>query len=310
MTCDPHFRLPRPPPPRQPAGVKESRAGVGAALASYFLWGVLPLFWKALHFLPAAGIVAQRTLWSLLLLLAVLAWRGEGRLLWAGLRDRRTVGWHLLSGALLASNWTLYVWATLNERIVEAALGYYLNPFFNMLFGFWWFGDRHGPWQRAAIALAIAGVAIQLPAAGHFPWVALALAITFALYAVIRKRAPLGALPGLAAETALLTPLALAWLLFTAPSLPDAFGGSWPRALLVIGTGLATAAPLLCFGFAARKIRLTTLGILQFIAPTLQFFIGWQLYGEPVTAARLASFALIWLAIAVYALDAARRPRE
>src|SRR5690606_648737 len=111
---------------------KESRAGVWAALASFFLWGVLPVFWKLLEFLPAAEIVAQRTLWSLLLLLAVLAWRGEARELRAGLRDPRAVGWHLLSGTLLAANWTLYVWATLNGRIIEAALGYYLNPFFNM----------------------------------------------------------------------------------------------------------------------------------------------------------------------------------
>ncbi len=290
--------------------MKESRAGVCAALASFFLWGILPVFWKLLEFLPAAGIVAQRTLWSLLLLLAVVAWRGEGREVGAALRSGRAAGWHLLSGALLAANWVLYVWATLNGRIIEAALGYYLNPFFNMLFGALWFGDRHNAWQRLAIGLALAGVAIQLPAAGHFPWVALVLALTFSCYGVVRKRAPLGALTGLTAETALLAPLALGWLAFTAASPAEAFGGTWQRAALVAGTGLATAAPLLCFGYAARRISLTTLGILQFVAPTMQFLIGWKVYGEAVTGARLMSFGLIWIAVGIYAADARRRWRE
>lgn len=275
-----------------------------AALAAFFLWGILPVFWKLLDFLPPASIVAQRTLWSLLLVLLVLVSRGEWRSLLAGMKSPRTLGWHLLSGTLLASNWLLYVWATLNGHIIEAALGYYLNPFFNMLFGALWFGDRNNRWQVAAIILALAGVAVQVPAVGHFPWVALVLATTFSLYAVVRKRAPLGSLVGLAAETTLLAPAALLWLMLHHAGPADAFGGSWTHALLVIGTGLATALPLLFFGHAARNIRLTTLGILQFLGPTLQFFIGWKLYGEPMTGARLVSFALIWLAVGVYAASA------
>ena len=210
------------------------------------------------------------------------------------LRSPRVLGWHLLSGSLLASNWLLYVWATLNHRIIEGALGYYLNPFFNMMFGALWFGDKNSRWQLAAISLALAGVALQIPAVGHFPWVALALAITFSLYAVVRKRAPLGSLAGLAAETSLLAPLAMTWLVLTHNSPAAAFGGSGTHAALVVGTGLATALPLLLFGYAARTIRLTTLGILQFLGPTIQFFIGWKLYGEPMTGARLLSFGLIW----------------
>ncbi len=287
--------------------VDRNRSGVMAALAAFFLWGILPVFWKLLDFLPPATIVAQRTLWSLLLLLVILAVRGESKELFRGLRRPSAVAWHFLSGALLASNWLLYVWATLNGRIIEGALGYYLNPFFNMLFGALWFGDKNSRWQLAAIALALCGVALQIPAVGHFPWVALTLAVSFSLYAVVRKRAPLGALVGLTAETSLLAPIALGWLVFSNPSTQAAFGGSWPHAWLVVGTGLATALPLLFFGYAARTIRLTTLGILQFLGPTLQFFIGWKLYGEPMTAARLCSFALIWLAIGIYAADALRR---
>lgn len=289
---------------KQPPHVDRHRSGVMAALAAFFLWGILPVFWKLLNFLPPPSIVAQRTIWSLFLVLGILWWRGEGKQLLAGLRSRRALGWHLLSGCLLASNWLLYVWATLNDRIIEAALGYYLNPFFNMLFGALYFGDKNSRWQLAAIALALGGVALQVPAVGHFPWVALTLAVTFSLYAVVRKQAPLGSLVGLAAETSLLAPVALMWLIASNSSPASVFGGSWTHASLVIGTGLATALPLLFFGHAARTIRLTTLGILQFLGPTIQFFIGWQLYGEPMTAARLFSFGLIWLAVAIYAVDA------
>ncbi len=281
-----------------------TRSGVLAALAAFFLWGILPVFWKLLDFLPPPSIVAQRTLWSLLLVLGILVWRGEGRATMAALRSPRVLGWHLLSGSLLASNWLLYVWATLNDRIIEGALGYYLNPFFNMMFGAMWFGDKNSRWQLAAIALALGGVALQVPAVGHFPWVALVLAVTFSLYAVVRKRAPLASLPGLAAETSLLAPLAMIWLISANKSPAAAFGGSGTHAALVVGTGLATALPLLLFGYAARTIRLTTLGILQFLGPTIQFFIGWKLYGEPMTSARLFSFGLIWLAVGIFAADA------
>ncbi len=286
--------------------VERTRSGVVAALAAFFLWGILPIFWKLLVFLPPPSIVAQRTLWSLLLVLDILVWRGEFPVLWRALRSPRIVSWHLLSGVLLAANWLLYVWATLNERIIEAALGYYLNPFFNMLFGTLWFGDRNSRWQIAAIALALTGVALQVPAVGHFPWVALTLALTFSLYAVVRKRAPLGSLIGLAAETSLMAPVALWWLAIGYPGPAAAFGGSGTHAALVVGTGLATALPLLFFAYAARTIRLTTLGILQFLGPTIQFFIGWKLYDEPMTAPRLLSFALIWLAVGIYAAEAKR----
>lgn len=291
---------------RQLAPVQRSRSGVLAALAAFFLWGVLPIFWKLLDFLPPPSIVAQRTIWSLALVLVIVLRQGEMKALVAGLKSPRALGWHLVSGTLLASNWLLYVWATLHGHIVEAALGYYLNPFFNMLIGAVWFGDRNTRWQMAAIALALAGVAVQVPAAGHFPWIAVVLAVTFSLYAVVRKMAPLGSLAGLAVETSLLTPIALVWLAWRSASPAAAFGGTWPHAALVIGTGLATALPLLFFGHATRTLRLTTLGILQFLGPTIQFFIGWQIYGEPMSRERLFSFALIWLAVAIFAIDARR----
>ena len=253
--------------------------------------------------------MAQRTLWSLAFLLPVLWWSGEVGQMFRALRSPRAIAWQLLSGLLLSANWLLYIWATLNERILEGSLGYYLNPFFNMLFGALWFGDRHSRPQLAAIVLALAGVALQIPAVGHFPWVALTLALTFSLYAVVRKRAPLGALAGLTAEASLLATFAVGWLLFSSATPAAAFGDHPGQILLVIGTGLATALPLLCFGHATRTLRLTTLGILQFLGPTLQFLIGWKFYGEPMTTMRLLSFSLIWLAVGLYAVSTLRAAR-
>ena len=285
------------------------RSGVLAAIAAFFLWGVLPIFWKLLHFLPPISIVSQRTLWSLVILLLILRLRRETGSLAAGLRSPRAVFWHLLSGLMLSSNWLLYIWATLNEHIIEGALGYYLNPFFNMLFGALWFGEKHSRRQLAAIAIAFCGVLLQVQAIGRFPWIAVTLAVTFSLYAVIRKRAPLGSLAGLTAETILLAPLALGWLILHSRTPTDAFGTSPSQFLLVAATGVATAAPLLCFGYAARKISLTTLGILQFIGPTIQFLIGWLLYHEEMGSLRLVSFSLIWAAVFIYAWDVMRGRR-
>jgi chloramphenicol-sensitive protein RarD len=293
----------------QYARVERKPKGVMAALESFIILVILPNFWKQIHFLPPASIVAHRTLWTLPRLLIIVALGGGGRAWLAAMRSPRGVAWHLVSGALLAGNWVIYLWATLNGHIVEAALGYYLNPFLNMLFGAFLFGDRNSRPQLAAIGLALAGVALQVPAVGSFPWVALSLAVTFALYAVARKRAPLASLPGLTAEMALLAPVALGWLLWRHASVADALGGSAPHIVLVSLTGVATALPLLFFGVAARSVRLTTLGVIQFLQPTLQFLIGWLLYREPMTAARLASFGLIWLAVAIYAADALRRAR-
>lgn len=256
-------------------------------------------------------IVAQRTLWSLVALAVLVSWKPLVRGISDAQREGKSVlGWHALSGVLLASNWLLYVWATLNGRILEGALGYYLNPFFNMLFGYLWFGERHTRRQKQAIALALAGTAVQFPAAGVFPWISLVLAVTFSLYAVVRKRAPLDGKTGLVVETAMMAPVALGWLVVTSPGIAAAFGGTPGNMLLVIGSGLVTALPLLFFGHAARTIPLGTLGMLQFLGPTLQFLIGWRIYGETLGAGRAVSFALIWLAIGLYLAEMHRISRS
>lgn len=293
-------------------GVTGSAKGLVAGVLAFLLWGVLPIYWKFLEGVHPFSIVAQRTCWTCLMLWPLLWWRGVGiggggRVIGVG---GRVIAWHFLSGGLIGGNWLLYVWATINERMIEGALGYYMNPFFNMLFGALWFGERQNRLQMVAILVAFGGVMLQIPGVGHFPWVALTLGVTFSLYGVVRKRSRLGALDGLTVETSVLVPVALGWLLWRSSGVVDAFGGSWGSAALLVGTGVVTAAPLLLFGFASRNIRLSTLGMLQFIGPTCQFFIGWKVYGEPMTGVRLMSFSLIWLAIGLYAADALRRRRN
>ena len=278
-------------------------SGIAAALGAFFLWGILPLYWKALQTVPAASIIAHRTIWALIILWIMLAWQGKSRQTFLHLRSPRVLLWHVISGSLLAGNWLLYVWATLHERIIEAALGYYLNPFFNMLFGYLLFAERHTRMQQVSIALALAGVALQLRGSQGFPWIAIVLALSFSLYAVVRKKSPLASLPGLSLETLLLAPVALVWLSTQSPTLISTLQSSNRETLLLVCTGFATATPLLLFGYAARTISLTTLGVLQFLGPTIQFFIGWQLYREPLTLWRGMSFVLIWTAIALYAFS-------
>ena len=285
--------------------VTKNVQGTMAGVFAFSLWGVLPIYWKHLEFFDPMSIVAQRTLWTCLMLWPLLWWRSlKCR------PDLRTLAWHLLSGLLIGGNWVLYVWATLNERMIEGALGYYINPFLNMLFGALWFGERQNRLQMISITTAFGGMLLQIPGVGHIPWVALALAFSFSLYGVVKKRSKLNTLEGLTVETSLLAPIALGWLVLNHATVPQAFGGSWWSAMLLVGTGIVTAIPLLLFGFSSRNIRLSTLGMLQFIGPTMQFFIGWKMYGEPMTTLRLLSFGLIWLAIALYSFDALRRRRN
>jgi chloramphenicol-sensitive protein RarD len=278
-----------------------STSGILCALGAFFLWGVLPLFWKMFHDLPAASIIAHRTIWSLCFLWLVLLFQKNAKSTLAQLKQPRIALWHLLSGLLLAGNWLLYVWATLHERILEGALGYYLNPFFNMLFGYFLFGERHSSLQKISIAIALTGVAFQFHGVHGFPWIAITLALSFSLYAVVRKKSPLPSLQGLSLETLLLAPIALAWLLCAHPSLSETLQHNSTQSVLLIATGVATATPLLLFGYAARNMSLTTLGVLQFLGPTLQFLIGWKVYHEPLSRERIISFAFIWTAIALYA---------
>ncbi len=279
------------------------RGGLYAASA-YVLWGVLPLFWKALHDVPAIEILAHRMVWSLLVVLLLLAYQGHWGWLRAALRDRRTVLTFTITAVVLSLNWFVYIWAVNAGHVVEASLGYFINPLVNVLLGRLFLRERLRLWQGIAIVIALGGVLYLTVSYGVVPWIALTLALSFGLYGLLRKTAALNSLEGLTMETLLLFFPALAYLLWLGMNGTGAFGtaGLTTTALLA-GAGIPTALPLLLFAAGARRITLTALGILQYIAPSIQFGLGVLLYHEPLSQARLVGFGLIWVACALYTVE-------
>lgn len=280
------------------------RRGVIQASLAYACWGVFPLYFKALQAVPAGELLAHRIAWSLVFVGGVLAWQHRWAWLGPALRDPRVLRSFVASALLVALNWFLYIWAVANDRIVEASLGYFINPLVNVLLAALVLKEtlRRGQW--AAVALAGAGVAWLTWQGGALPWIALLLAVTFACYGLLRKTAPLGALEGLAMETLLLGPLALAalgWLAWQGQASFVALGPG-TQALLV-AAGPITAIPLLLFAAGARAIPFALLGLLQYIGPTLQLLVGVLVFDEPFSAARAAGFALIWAALALYSAE-------
>jgi len=280
--------------------VTSSTKGSIAATAAFFIWGILPIFWKLLSEVPVLQVTAHRVIWTLAVLLPIILIRRSWGPTLQAFKNPKVLAIHIFAGLMLSANWLIYVWATLNGRILEAALGYYINPFFYILIGAIFWGERYTKLQLSAIVIAILGVLLQLPATQGFPWVALILACSFTAYGLIRKMSPLGAFGGLTLETSALLPIALIYLGIQQSQGTAAFGSTPLTTLLLCGTGLATAAPLLCFAHGARNISLSQLGILQFIGPTGQFLIGWAVFQEPLPPMRLLSFTLIWIAVAVY----------
>ncbi|WP_028241549.1 EamA family transporter RarD [Stutzerimonas azotifigens] len=283
------------------------RKGYLLGLAAYCIWGMFPLYFKLLTAFDPMLIVSQRAIWSALFgALALLLWKHAGWLRELLAHPRR-LGVLALSGLLIASNWLIYVWAVNNNHMVEASLGYYINPLVNVLLGLVLLRERLRPLQWVAVALAAAGVAQQLFALGQLPWVSLVLALTFGVYGLLRKQAPVAALPGLVVETWLLLPIAIGWLLF-------AGGGAGantaallqPQALWLVLAGPITLVPLLCFNAAARHLPYSTLGFLQYIAPTLILLLAVAVFGEPFPADKATAFVFIWVGLAVYSYDAWR----
>lgn len=278
------------------------RKGLGLGIAAYALWGVLPIYFKALQAVPPVDIVAQRILWSipvLALLLSVAKGWDEVR---TALRNRATVGLLALTALLIGANWTLYVYAVNSGHILAGSLGYYLNPLANVLLGRIVLKERLTRLQWAAVIIAAAGISVLLVGALGQIWISLLLCLSFALYGLFRKIAPVDSVAGLAIETTMLAPFAAAWLVFSAASGQPVLGETgWDIALLAL-SGLATTGPLLLFTGAARRLPLSLLGMLQFLAPTLQFLLAVFLYGEPFTRSHAIAFGSIWLALALYVI--------
>ena len=280
------------------------KKGIWYALTAYILWGVLPIYWKQLQAVPSLQILAHRITWSLVFLVLVLAYQKNWSWLRPALQDKRTVLLYLAASVLLGINWGLYIWAVNAGFIVETSLGYFINPLVSVFFGTLFFKETLRPWQWVAIATAAAGVIYLTVSYGQPPWISLALAFSFAIYGVLKKQASLGSFEGLTLETAGLIVPALLFLIYVQMTGSGAIGqvGRGEHILLVF-TGIATTAPLLFFAAAAPRIPLSTIGILQYSAPTIQFILGVFIYDEPFTTQRFIGFAIIWLALAIYTAE-------
>ena len=294
------------PGPAAPGGGGDAAStGILYAVASFGIWGLAPIYFRLLGQVPVLEVVAHRVVWAVLLLCLALLLKRRGRLLLAELRDRRRLLFLSLTALLVSGNWLIYIWSIQHDRLLEASLGYYINPLINVLLGMLFLHERLNVRQSLAVALATIGVFNLIVSLGVFPWIALSLALLFGFYGLLRKKATIDAMIGLTVETILLTPLALSFLVVLALQGGGAFGdGNIATDLLLVGTGLMTAIPLFCFLQAARRLRLSTLGLMQYLAPSLNFLLAVVFYHEPFTPAHFVTFLFIWVALAVYSFDA------
>ena len=297
--------------PRQAAQSPASRAarvGVAAGLSAYLLWGFVPLFFKLLAHVPPIVVLSHRILWSAGFVGLILTVNRQWPDVLAAVRRRTTLLALAASTAMIAVNWFVFLWAITNKQVLQAGLGYFINPLVSVLLGIVFLRERLRPAQAGALLLATAGVMVQVIARGSFPWVALLLAWSFAFYALLRKTAPVGPLVGLFVETLLLVPLA-AW--FVARSVgTDAAPHDGPTLALLAASGVITAIPLILFATAARRLTMATLGFMQFLSPTCQLLLAVFAFGEPFTKWHLLSFALIWIALILYCLESWRAYRR
>lgn len=284
--------------------------GAAAVAAAYLIWGLFPVYWKQLEGIAALQLIGHRILWSFVLLAGIVVLQGQVKLLRAAL-TRRAIFTYIASAVLISVNWFAYVWAVTHGRVVEASLGYFINPLFSIVLGVALFHERLRPLQWIAVALATAGVLYLTLTVGGFPWLAILLAATFGSYGAVKKAAPLGSLFGLTIETGLLVIPATAYLAYCEWEGTAAFGHAGTVAnLLMAGAGIVTAVPLLLFSWAAVRVPLTTLGILQYVTPTMQFLLGVIAFREPLPLARLSGFSLVWTALLLLWLEGLQARRR
>ena len=286
-------------------------SGVVYAALAFFWWGLFPLYFRIVPGIASGEVLAHRIVWCLLLMLALLAWRRQWAWLGPVLRQKKVLAAFIASALLLSGNWLTYIWSVNNGHVIDSSLGYFITPLVNVLLGYTLLHERPRRAQWIALAFAAFGVLWLTVQTGRLPWIALVLAATFGCYGLLRKVAVLGAVEGLTLETMLLAPLAFAAIVIwslqghsTFPA-PDVLTNLW-----LIALGPITAVPLLLFAAGARRISMTTLGLLQYIGPSIQFVLGVWVFHEPLTPARLAGYALIWIALLVYSLDGWRVTRR
>jgi chloramphenicol-sensitive protein RarD len=287
-----------------------AKSGIWLGLAAYTLWGFLPAYFKLLAHVDPAELVAHRILWSLLFLAALLTLWRKWPMLAAALRKPKVVAVLAATAALIGVNWLVYIWAVVNGHVLEGSLGYYLNPLVNVLLGVVLLKERLTRPQMVAVALAGTGVAILAVGAGQGLWISLTLAFSFSLYGLLRKVTAVEAVEGLSIETLILTPLAFAWVMILHGRGASGLGMGTGTTLLLILSGAVTAIPLLLFTAAAKRLPYSTLGFLQYIAPSIQFLLAVLVYGEHLTLAHLFCFGLIWAALVIFMADGIRLGRQ
>lgn len=296
--------------PPSPSATKEARTGVLLGLFAYVTWGITPVYYKALAQVPPEEVLAHRVVWCVLLL-ALFVWiQGRWGQVVTAISNPRTLATLLVTTVLIGMNWYLFIWAISNDRILQASLGYFINPLLSVVLGFVFLRERLRPWQWLSVLLAAGGVAYVAVADQTLPLIALALAFCFGSYGLIRKVVRVPSVIGLGVETAFLSPLALAYLIHRTMQGEGALGTvSLQLDALLIAAGVVTAVPLLCFIGAAKRLRLATLGFMQYIAPTGHFFLAVLVYDEPFRTADLISFSFIWAGLLLYTIDSARASR-
>lgn len=279
----------------------QAKQGVIYAMLAYTMWGIAPIFFKQLQFMPSLEILAHRIIWSALLLVVIIGLRNNLHKVKAIFASRRQLSILFISASLLGFNWWLFIWAINNDHILDASLGYYINPLLNIALGMVFLKERLSKLQYAAVGLAVTGVAIQLVTFGSFPYIALSLAVSFAIYGLIRKTVSVDAMPGLLIESlVMIVPAFVYWFVFASSSATNLLDNSWTINALIVGAGLVTTAPLLCFVEAARRLNYSTLGFFQYIGPSLMFILAVFVYGEEFGQDRWVTFGFIWTALLVY----------
>jgi chloramphenicol-sensitive protein RarD len=287
--------------------VTESRKGLFSGVLAYTLWGIVAAYWRLLRHVDPIELVAHRAVWGLGAFGILVVIARQPAALGAALREPRTIGVMLVSGTLLAVNWIVFVWATVSGHLLEASLGYFMNPLVSIALGTLVLGERLRRLQWIAIALAATGVGFLTWRAGRVPWVSLLLAVSWGLYGLVRKTVRVEALVGSAIETLLLAPIAAVYLALRGTALQ---AGEPQTIALLVGTGVVTAIPLILFTVAARRLPLSTVGFLQYLAPTGQFLLAVLAYGEPLAHDRLIAFVLIWIGLAAFSVDLAQATRK
>ena len=279
----------------------EKIKGGGAAITAFLFWGMLPVYWKELGGVPAPELIAHRMLWTSILLATLLGLTGRFGVYRTEFQSASQALSHLIRAALLAANWLVYIWAVSHDRILEASLGYFLVPVVNVALGMIFLTERLNPVQLVSVGLGATGVSFFAIDGGGVPWIPLSLALSFGFYGLLRKQASVGALGGASVETVLLLPFAVAWLVLVETNGEGTIlNASSTTNLLLVGTGIITAIPLVLFGYCAKRITLASIGLFQYLAPSVKFVLGLWVYHEPFNRIQMVGFILIWTALVIY----------